>query len=124
MLYHVPDLDRALAEIARVLVPGGRLVAATNSERSLRELWSMLGSPSARTHAFSAENGEAPLLRRFARVERREANGTIRFASREAARAYVAASVTRAHLADDLPQWEGPLEATMAVSVFVAETAR
>ncbi len=31
MLYHVPDLDRALAEIRRVLKPTGVLIAATNS---------------------------------------------------------------------------------------------
>ena len=31
MLYHVADLDRGLAEIARVLRPTGRLVAVTNS---------------------------------------------------------------------------------------------
>src|SRR5207302_7666109 len=31
MLYHVPDVDRGLAEIARVLAPGGTLIAVTNS---------------------------------------------------------------------------------------------
>ena len=35
MLYHVPDLDRALGECARVLRPGGTFLAVTNSADDL-----------------------------------------------------------------------------------------
>ena len=38
MLYHVPDLPRALSEVRRVLKPGGRLFAATNGKDHLHEL--------------------------------------------------------------------------------------
>ncbi len=38
MLYHVPDLPRALRELARVLRRGGRLCAATNGRPHLREM--------------------------------------------------------------------------------------
>ena len=124
MLYHVPDLDRALAELARVLRPGGRLVAVTNSDHNLHELWSLLGDKARRPHPFSAENGEAALRRRFARVERREAGGTVTFPDYEAARRYVSNSATRADLADELPRFDGPLEARRLTVVFVAEEPR
>jgi ubiquinone/menaquinone biosynthesis C-methylase UbiE len=70
MLYHVPDLERAFDEMARVLRSGGILIATTNGLDHLREL---------RTHSeqwsrsFALENG-APQLERFFRdveVERR-----------------------------------------------------
>lgn len=120
MLYHVPDVDRGLAELARVLRPGGRLVAVTNGERNLPELWEKFGTRRRRVHAFSVENAEPQLRRHFARVERRDANGVVRFADWDAADAYVSASLTRRDLAGKLPQFDGPLDCALVVSVFVA----
>jgi SAM-dependent methyltransferase len=38
MLYHVPDLPRALSEIQRVLKPGGRLYATTVGREHMQEM--------------------------------------------------------------------------------------
>jgi SAM-dependent methyltransferase len=71
MLYHVPDLDRGLGEIARVLEPDGRLVAVTNSVRHIEELRELFGSilPGFQK-TFNAENAAEHLLRHFGTVER------------------------------------------------------
>ncbi len=38
MLYHVPDRPKAIAEIKRVLKPGGRLIATTVGENHMNEI--------------------------------------------------------------------------------------
>ena len=71
MLYHVPDLDRGLAELARVLAPRGRLIANTNSRRHAEEMFDLIGYPPERREwVFNAENGEDALRRHFAEVVR------------------------------------------------------
>jgi SAM-dependent methyltransferase len=119
MLYHVPDLGRAIAELARVLRPGGRLVAITNGEDSLRELWEAVGSEKLPS-TFSRENGAESLGRHFAHVERHDVEATAVFADRAAAGAYME-TLERGELADRLPDGPWPLIARGAPTVFAAD---
>ncbi len=76
MLYHVPDRPSALAEIRRVLKPGGHLYAATFGETHMQELGELVEryAPDAvlwkntKDKSFSLENGGAQIAPYFADV--------------------------------------------------------
>lgn len=73
MLYHVPDLDRAVADIRRVLKRGGTFYAATNGETHLLELRQLISSVTNQPEriverGFSLENGAGYLQKQFANV--------------------------------------------------------
>jgi SAM-dependent methyltransferase len=122
VLYHVPDLDRAIAECARVLKPGGRLVASTFFENNMSELWELIeGVPPRDPLSFNRANGAELLRRHFASVEQRDITATLTFPNAEVMRTFVAATIDRAHLAPQVPEFEGPFRATTRHVVFVAE---
>lgn len=119
MLYHVPDLDRAIGELARVLRPGGRLVAVTNASDHLYEMLELAGVDDWH-FSFRAENGAELLGRHFADVEIRDASGTVTLHDAEQIRSYLASSIRLRRWADCVPELAEPLVVRRRPVVFVA----
>ena len=77
MLYHIPDLDKALTEVNRVLKPRGKFYATTNGNGGMRTFLkdafkTVNPAINAFTHdySFSLQNGEELLHRYFTQVRR------------------------------------------------------
>ena len=84
MLYHVPDVNQTLAEVARVLKPDGEMMAATNGANYmldldvlLTEFWQEYGGLHTMSLKFNLENGAEQLSQWFSRVEKREYPGDL-----------------------------------------------
>lgn len=75
MLYHLPDPISGVAEIARVLRPGGVACVATNGDGHMRELFELNAAAFGESgwdtvhQRFSLENGAELLRSRFSEVQ-------------------------------------------------------
>ena len=120
MLYHVPDVPRGLAELARVLRPGGRLVAVTNGAGHLAELRELAGHRAFWTGMpFARENGPELLGASFAHVEARDADGWVSFPDDDAIWAYLR-SLSSADPPASLPPHDLPFRVRREPTIFVA----
>jgi SAM-dependent methyltransferase len=91
MLYHVPDIGQAVAEAARVLGPGGRLLTVTNSAHTMAEYVALrrevaahlpgVVEPELASGRFSLENAPAWLEPHFQEIQTHVLQGTLRFPS-------------------------------------------
>ena len=107
MLYHVDPRGRALHQIARVLAPGGRLVAASNGTAHLREMDELVASVAPDAPAddaavhFGLENGAAQLAEMFIDVEVHRYADALRITDAGAFTHYVASTAAGPHLTPD-----------------------
>jgi SAM-dependent methyltransferase len=121
MLYLASDVDRAVYEIARVLRPGGRLVAGAVASESFAEIRELLGGVEPHVYSFSAESGSERLTRHFRHIGRRDVEGSVVFPDWKVLRDFVALAPDRASLVTRTRPFSGSFTTRSRLAIFVAD---
>lgn len=140
MLYHVPDRERAYAEIKRVLHRSGRLFAATNGRTHLQEIWQIVHAFAQHLDAwgglpeptFLLETGGAELERWFDEVELRRYPNALLVTEAAPLVAFILSSTAdvgdldapqraalQAHIEQQIAE-HGPIHITKDTGLFIA----
>jgi len=107
MLYHVPDRPKAIAEIKRVLKPGGRLFAATVGDNHIQEMKDVLQQihinnlSEPYVNPFTLESGLDQLKPFFPNVTLSRYEDNLHVTEIEPLMAYLRSSLRAADLSED-----------------------
>ena len=107
MLYHVPDRPKAIAEIKRVLKPGGRLFAATVGDNHIQEMKDVLQQIHVNNlsepyvNPFTLESGLDQLKPFFPNVTLSRYEDNLHVTEIEPIMAYLRSSLRAADLSED-----------------------
>jgi|SRR5215204_176260 len=128
VLYHVENPATAIAELARVLEPGGIVIASTLSDDTMSrdqawaELFDEEPQPAPPPLSFSRENGRKLLLRHFEDVEQIDCDAELVFRDRERLARYVDAIPRMKGLGQRVPHLTEPFCLPEKTTVFQARS--
>lgn len=101
MLYHIPDLDKAISEVARVLRPEGRFICSTTGDNGMhRWFQEVLGEGESPATPFSLQNGGASLEKHFGKAEMRMREDGLEVTDVNDLAAYVRSTISFGYLRD------------------------
>ena len=107
MLYHVPDREKALTEIKRVLKDDGRLIATTVGGTHMQEMYRFLNHvninerPGMFSNPFTLENGQEQLQSVFSQVRKSQYMDNLQVTEMDPLIAYIRSSISATDLSEE-----------------------